>query len=98
MEFFGMGMGEIALIIIVALIIWGPGKMPEMVRKMGKAVTTLKQTSSDLTNQIRKELEEEEKRDHSPNPKVDSSADTVKPVPADTPAAGSTEKTNPENC
>lgn len=61
MDFFGMGMGEILLIIIIALIIWGPGKIPEMARQMGKLMRTLRQTSSELTNQIKNEFEAEEK-------------------------------------
>ena len=97
MDFFGMGMGEIALIIIVALIIWGPNKMPEIIRKLGKAATTMRQTSSSLTAQIRKELEEEEKRDHSPQPKVDNSAETAKSITVNTPEASSPEKTEPES-
>ncbi|MBI2849826.1 MAG: twin-arginine translocase subunit TatB [Chloroflexi bacterium] len=61
MDFLGLGMGEIILIIIVALIIFGPSKIPEMARQAGKLMRTLKQTSSELTTQIQKELEEEEK-------------------------------------
>ncbi len=59
MGFLDMGIGEILLVIVVALIIWGPGRLPEIARTMGKAVSTLRRTSSELTSQIRKELDEE---------------------------------------
>ena len=49
MGFFDMGMGEILLVIVVALIIWGPSKVPEIARTVGKAVGTLRKASFDLT-------------------------------------------------
>ncbi len=61
MSFFDMGIGEILLIIIVALVIWGPGKIPQIARTIGKTMATLKKASQDLTTQITRELEEEEK-------------------------------------
>ena len=98
MDLFGMGAGEILLVIIVALIIFGPGKIPEIARTLGKAVNTIKQTSSDLTSQIKKELEEEEAetRNHSPHPEVNSSSKTMTRLPPDTLEASSAEKNEPE--
>ncbi len=61
MELFGMGAGEIILILIVALIIWGPRKLPEIARTLGRAVRVLKKTTSDLTSEITKEIDQEEK-------------------------------------
>ena len=92
MDFFGMGAGEILLVIIVALIIWGPGKIPEIARTAGKALNTLRQTGSDLTTQITKELEEAEegKRDHSPHPEVNISPKTPSILP---PTASKSENT-----
>ena len=61
MDFFGVGMGEVLMILVVALIIWGPGRIPEIARMLGRAVRTLRKASFDLTTQISKELEGEEK-------------------------------------
>ena len=61
MDFLGMGMGEILLILVVALIIWGPRRMVEIGQWLGKAVRTLRKVSFDLTTQISKELSTEEK-------------------------------------
>ena len=61
MDFFGMGMGEILLVLVVALIIWGPGRIVEIGRTLGKTVRTLRKASFDLTTQLSKELEAEEK-------------------------------------
>ena len=61
MDFFGMGMGEILLILVVALIIWGPGKIPEIARTLGRIVYTLRKASFDLTTEVTKEIERGEK-------------------------------------
>jgi len=62
MDFLGMGMGEILLILVVALIIWGPERITEIGRTLGKMVRTLKKATFDLTAQITKETEEQEKK------------------------------------
>jgi len=61
MNFLDMGIMEIVLILVVALIIWGPGKIPEVARNIGKFMSAMKKMSFDLTTQVRKELELEEK-------------------------------------
>lgn len=61
MGFFDMGLPEILLILLVALIIWGPGKLPEIARTLGKTARALKKVTSDLTTTITKELDIEEK-------------------------------------
>ncbi len=68
MDFFGIGIGEILLVLMIALIIWGPGRIVEIGRTLGKIVRTLRKASSDLTAQVTKELETEEK-DPPPKPK-----------------------------
>ena len=61
MNFLDMGIMEILLILVVALIIWGPGKIPEIARNLGKFMNAMKRMSFDLTTQVKKELELEEK-------------------------------------
>lgn len=68
MDFFGIGMGEVLVILVVALIIWGPGRIVEIGRTLGRITRTLKKASFDLTTQVTKELEREDK-EHSPRPK-----------------------------
>ena len=57
MGFFGIGTGEILLILILVLIIWGPGRLPEIARKLGKAVRTLRKASYDLTTAMTREID-----------------------------------------
>jgi len=56
-----MGPLEILLILVVALIIWGPGRIPEIARTLGKIVRTLRKATFDLTTVVTKELDLEEK-------------------------------------
>ena len=62
MEIFGMGSGGILLVLIVALIIWGPGRIVDIAKTLGKMVHTLKKATFDLTTQITKEMEEKEEK------------------------------------
>ena len=76
MGFFGIGTGEILLILILALIIWGPGRLPEIARTLGKAVRTLKKGSFDLTTALTKEIEGGE---NPPKARENPAAKTVEP-------------------
>ncbi len=78
MDFFGIGMGEILLVLIVALIIWGPGKIPEIAGTLGRTVRALRKASSDLTTMVTKELSAEEK-DHPSHSKTNSGDKTEEP-------------------
>ena len=61
MDFLGIGGWEIFLILIVALLIYGPGRIVEVARNLGKIVRTVKNAGSTITAQISRELEEQEK-------------------------------------
>ena len=61
MDFLGIGWSEILLIIIVALLLWGPGKVIEIGRSLGKTVRAFKKAADELTTQVSKELEEQKK-------------------------------------
>ena len=83
MGFLDIGVGEIILILVVALIIWGPGRIPEIARTLGKTVRILRKASFDLTTQISKELEGEEK-DTPSQPRANSGDKTKKSSDVDT--------------
>jgi sec-independent protein translocase protein TatA len=61
-DFFGMGFGEVLLILVLVIIIWGPGKIVSVSRTMGKIAHDLKKATSDFTTQIIRETEESEKK------------------------------------
>ena len=61
MDFLGIGGWEILLILVVAVIVWGPGRIAEIGRTLGKLARNFKKASFDLTSQVSKELEEQKK-------------------------------------
>ena len=63
MNFFGIGGGEVILVLVVALIIWGPKRLPEIARNLGKTINMLKKSTYDLTSQITRELDTENTKD-----------------------------------
>ena len=69
MDFLGMGIGEIVLILVIALLAWGPGRIVEIGQTLGKVTRTLKKATFDLTSQVTKEFEEQEKKDPPPQRK-----------------------------
>jgi sec-independent protein translocase protein TatB len=52
MSFFGMGGMEIMVIMIVALIIFGPGKLPEIGAQVGRAVRDFRRATNELTREF----------------------------------------------
>ena len=49
---FGLAYSEIAVIMLVALIVLGPKKLPELMRQIGKVMGTLRKASDDLRREI----------------------------------------------
>ena len=62
MDFWGIGFGEILVILVIALIVLGPTRVAEFGKMLGKMVRSFRQATSDLTSQITKEMEEQEKK------------------------------------
>ena len=63
MEFFGMGTMEIVLILVVVLVVFGPGRVVEIGRTLGKIARTLRKASFDMTTAVTKELDAQEKEE-----------------------------------
>ena len=59
MEFFGIGPLEIVLILVVALIAIGPGKLPQYARSLSRGINAFRKTVSDMTAEVTSGLEDE---------------------------------------
>ena len=58
----GLGTPELIIIFVVALIFFGPRKLPELGRSLGKALGEFKRTSNELRNTLDDEIRAEERR------------------------------------
>ena len=61
-----LGPMEVLVVLVVALLVLGPQKLPEAGRQLGKALAELRRWSSDLQGELRDALEPD--RDHPPQP------------------------------
>lgn len=53
--FFNISGGELLVIILAVFIIFGPAKLPEMARKLGRLMNEVKKASGDITKEFRQE-------------------------------------------
>jgi sec-independent protein translocase protein TatB len=53
---FGLGMGEIVIILVLALILLGPQKLPDAAKKLGKGLREFRKATEDLKSQFETEL------------------------------------------
>lgn len=60
MDFLGVGAPELLLVLVAALLILGPERLPEALSKLGKAYREFRSVSQGLTDQISRELQIEE--------------------------------------
>ncbi|WP_017307186.1 TatA/E family twin arginine-targeting protein translocase [Spirulina subsalsa] len=60
MNIFGIGLPEMALIFVVALLIFGPKKLPEIGRSLGKALRSFQEASNEFQKEIKREAEQTE--------------------------------------
>lgn len=56
-----LGFGEIIVILIIALIVVGPKKLPEVGRSIGKAINEFKKGSKEMTDEFKNSIDDDEK-------------------------------------
>jgi len=58
-----IGMPELIIILVIALIIFGPRKLPELGKSLGKSLNEFKRASADLQNTLEQEIKLEEQKE-----------------------------------
>jgi sec-independent protein translocase protein TatA len=61
MNFFGIGLPEMVLILVLALLVFGPKKLPEIGRSLGKGLKSFQDASKEFQSEFQREAEQIEK-------------------------------------
>lgn len=61
--FGSIGPAELILVFVIALLVFGPKKLPEIGRSVGKALREFKKTSEEIKGRIEEEIEASEIKD-----------------------------------
>lgn len=61
--FGSIGMPELIIILVIALIIFGPRKLPELGKSLGRSLNEFKRASADLQNTLEQEIKLEEQKE-----------------------------------
>ena len=87
-----IGVPEMLIILVIALIIFGPRKLPELGRSLGKSLGEFKRASNDLRNTLDEEIRIEERREQAETAKKASEtpAEPAEATPASSPAPAKT--------
>src|SRR5262249_52565696 len=75
--FGSIGMPELIIIFVIALIIFGPRKLPELGRSLGKSLAEFKRASNELKSTLEEEIRIDEQRS--------AAAAAARAAPAETP-------------
>jgi len=82
---FGIGGWEMLVIGVIALLIFGPKRLPDLARSLGKGLAEFRRASSDLRRSI--DLDLDSNRISSPDPEDEPPAQAGSPALADQPEA-----------
>lgn len=85
---FGIGMPEMIIILVIALIVIGPHKLPDLAKSLGKGLAEFKKASEDFQRNVQEEARKGEEKEAPPQqvppdnqPHVDTAVRSADAVP-----------------
>jgi len=97
---FNIGPGEMMLLALLALLLFGPKRLPEIGKAAGEAIASFRNASKEITGEMSRQLAEENKKAEAletlptPSPSLEvppveekTSEETAAPAPEPAPAA-----------
>ena len=88
-----IGMPEMLVIAVIALIIFGPRKLPELGKSLGRSIAEFKRASNELKNTLEDEIRTEELQEARKSAQIPPSQSAAPSTPA--PAAPPEGETTP---
>ena len=85
---FGIGSTELVVILIVALIVIGPSKLPEIMRTLGKGLAEFRRMSSDVKSTFEAEVDRADREQRQAEAKKQLYPDKEPAAAAESPVAG----------
>jgi sec-independent protein translocase protein TatA len=68
MDFFGGHLPELIIVLVVILIIWGPGKLPDIGAAVGRGIREFRKASSETRDAVRNSMETPAQPEAHPEP------------------------------
>lgn len=98
----GVGLPEILVVLVVVLVLYGPRRLPEIARQVGKVIGDLRRASDDFRDQVMR-ADQEPPPGETEKPLIEISAPDVSSslpegsTPADTSSGGKSQPASPSN-
>lgn len=80
---FGIGMPELIVIMVIALIVIGPNKLPELAKSLGKGLAEFKRASEDFQRNIQEEARKVEVQEAQKEAQQTETAEHATPAPSE---------------
>ncbi len=74
--FGSIGTSELLVIFVIALVVFGPRRLPELGRSLGRTINEFKRASSELRDTLEREVEQDAKRQPTTPAPVDTATMT----------------------